>query len=147
HGRDPAAPGVTVDRDGNLRALAGPEGGDDLGRDLDPGGIAGRFDRGRESHVCSPFSVAQRVSCPVKEVRVAARYLSAGRPVFSPSGRLRVPRPAGSRSRTAPTSGGPRRAGWWQQSAGPDSAGAWDPYRDHPAVPMAGPQIPAEQAS
>src|SRR6266566_4590119 len=40
-GRDPAAPGVAVDRLSNLRPLAGPEGGDDPGPDLDPGGIAG----------------------------------------------------------------------------------------------------------
>src|SRR6266567_6452904 len=60
-GRHPAAPGVAVDRDGNLRALAGPQGGDDLGRDLDPGGIAGRFDRGRESHVLSSSAWPTRV--------------------------------------------------------------------------------------
>jgi hypothetical protein len=64
HGGDPAAPGVAVDRDGNLRALAGPKSGDDLRRDLDPGGIAGRFDRRREPHVCSPFSMATGWHCP-----------------------------------------------------------------------------------
>src|SRR5262249_45342100 len=65
HGRDPAAPGVAVDRDGNLRALSGPKSGDDLSRDLDPGGVTSRLDRRREPHACSPSSVATRWHAPL----------------------------------------------------------------------------------
>src|SRR5690349_20226074 len=85
HRRDPAAPGVAVDRDGNLGALAGPQSGDDLGRDLDPGGITGRFDRRWEPHVRSPFPRGHSVTCPRQGTAPTsggprrARVLAAGR--------------------------------------------------------------------
>src|SRR5262249_20553099 len=79
HARDPAAPGVPVDRDGNLRPLTGPQSGDDLSRDLDPGGITGPFDRRREPHVRTPFRVVTASH---------VRYAVSG-PHATPDGRCR----------------------------------------------------------
>src|SRR5262249_38888290 len=120
-------------------------------RDLDPGDIADPFDRGRESHVCSPFSVAQTVPCPVNEVRVAACDLSTGRPVLArpgasgcpglqTRGQELLPRPAahvvpggateprpGQRGCLGPAPGPPSGADGWP--ADPRGAGrsSWSP--------------------
>ena len=53
HRRDAAPVRVAVDRDADLRSLAGSEARDDLVRDLDAGGTAVLLDRGAELHTTS----------------------------------------------------------------------------------------------
>ena len=57
HRRDPAAPRMAVDRDGDQGPRAGAESLHDLCRNLDGSGVAGRNDLGLELHVGASMAI------------------------------------------------------------------------------------------